>query len=156
MKKTRKDDDITLLASKFSASVEPPPEVRKWFRISMVLSSLMGMAYVAAFVHNYYASNNFKGDGPFSAIVLLAPFFMRATYYRTKKYLEANWHRIEALGTSSFFSDYDTFSVQITKLFLLMSFVTMCAEIIGRNAWHNIIVQSLSWLTQIMNFVISK
>jgi len=147
MKRVRKEEDRVLLSSKFSSSAEPPPKVRKWLKISMILSAIMGTAFAVAFVRNYYVSDSFtrNEDEPFPALVFLAPFLIQATYYSTKKHLEANWYRMGEPSSFSGASDYDTFVVLITKLFLAMAFVCLCAEIVGHKVWYN--WMKLCWVT---------
>ncbi|MEO9167461.1 MAG: hypothetical protein ABI230_03570 [Aestuariivirga sp.] len=135
-------DDVVLFNSKFSSSMDPQPEVRKWLKISYILGSIMGAAFVVAYLRNYYASNSFLDDAPFPAFVFLAPLLLRLTYYSTKRHFQSNWQKLEAFGGFGMFIDYDSFFIMMIKLFLAMSFFRLIAEFIGHSAYHSFMEKS--------------
>ena len=108
--------------------------VQKWFRISLVLSLTMGAAFIVALLRNYFASDLFHEDYTLPFIIYLSPALIRATYFSVKKHFESNKAKIESIGGSLIVYDYDLFVVAVIKLNLVLAFLRLIPEVVGRNA----------------------
>jgi hypothetical protein len=115
-----------------------PLNVSKWFRISLILNSIMGVAFVAAIVRNYYSSNLLAGDYSLPLLFFLSPVLLRVTYFTTKNHLEANKDKLESFGSSRYICSYDDFLISVIKLFLFMAFIRLIIEFIGQSGWSSL------------------
>jgi len=124
------------------ASSGPPPDVRRWLKIALVLNCIMGAIFVAACIHNYYSSNQFIGDEGLVVFLLLAPLLIWGTYGATKDHVENSVDRLKGWDVFGSYNDFDSFAIPVIKLFLVTVFVHVVIEIAGYQTWHSF----LAWL----------